>query len=324
MTRQVGIVIPNFNKRDYIAETIRSVLAQSHDRICLVVVDDGSTDDSLDVIRSVIEGTDAVLVELANGGVSRARNAGFAALPSAVDDVMFLDSDDLLEHDAIARLSSHLGAHPRAGAVYARATLIDESGASLGPDPDIVRWVPGALCPRRLTTQVAATPLDSVYSRFRALPSATMLRASVFERTGGWEPGLCRPARPFQVEDKDMAVQIALLSEVHWLDELLYRYRVLPTVHRPSVYEGLHELDRKWWNAPLQPAVRRRVRRAIRFDRRVATLDAVRSVGSGGVAGVPAATVGAIRHLLAASTVGLRLRREGPPPLAAVFPDELR
>jgi hypothetical protein len=71
-----------------------------------------------------------------------------------------------------------------------------------------------------------------------------------------------------------MAIQLALFGPVHRLPSPTLQYRVLPTVHRQALYEGLLAVDRKWWNAPLRSEDRRRVRRAIRFDSFVVMLDA--------------------------------------------------
>ncbi|MGZ4672098.1 MAG: hypothetical protein ACXV8K_05470 [Ilumatobacteraceae bacterium] len=72
-----------------------------------------------------------------------------------------------------------------------------------------------------------------------------------------------------------MAIQLALSGAVHRLPTPpTLQYRVLPTVHRETLYEGLLAVDRKWWNAPLRAEDRRRVRRAIRFDSFVVMLDA--------------------------------------------------
>lgn len=112
---RIGVVIPAFNLGLLLADAIRSVLMQSHADLALVVVDDGSTDDTLGVARAVIDPRLAVLSQ-PNMGVSVARNRGLAALP-AVDAVLFLDGDDMLAPDALKRLAAALKAMP--GAVAA-------------------------------------------------------------------------------------------------------------------------------------------------------------------------------------------------------------
>ena len=207
-----------------------------------------------------------------NGGVSRARNLGFQEVRDRVDYVLFLDADDLLEPHALGILVSYMESNRRAVATYAISTLIDEHGELMGREPYTKRWEPYCLGRRAIPEHEPRMPLASVYARFQLLPSGTLIRRSAFERTAGWDSALCRPARPFHAEDKDMATQLGLLGEIHYFAEPLYRYRILPTPHRMTMYDGLKELDQKWWNAPLRRRARRKVRRAIRFDAKVAML----------------------------------------------------
>ena len=324
----VGVVVPNYNKSAFIEATLRSALAQTYSDIELVVVDDGSTDDSVALIRLVLEGTAGRLVEVPNGGVARARNTGFQALSADAAYVIFLDSDDVLEPHAVATLVDHLERHRDAVAAYTIPTQIDADGKPLDVAPDSVRWVPHGVGRRQLDARALETPLESVYSRFQSMPSGLMIRRTAFERSGGWDPALCRPVRPFHAEDKDLTVTLALLGPIHRLDQPLYRYRILPTPHRQSMYDGLRELDRKWWNADLEPRARRRVRRAIRFDRRVAVLDAAVELADAarGHAEVPRASAARslVTRLASWLSAPLRLSRSGQPDGSSAPPPALR
>ena len=321
---RVGVVVPNYNKAAFVEETLRSVLSQTYPAVELVVVDDGSSDDSVARIEAVLSGTDGRLIQLDNGGVSRARNTGFAALDDDVEYVMFLDADDLLEPHALDALVSYIEAHPPASVAYAISTLIDEHGAPLGREPYQHRWEPFGPGRRRIGENEPRTSLASVYARFQLLPSGSLIRRSSFERTSGWDSSLCRPMRPFHAEDKDMATQLALVGEVHRVAEPLYRYRILPTPHRSTMYEGLKELDRKWWHASLPRSTRRAVRRAIRFNARVSMLDVGRAwfaamVGGGGGPGGMSraeATKNLASSVARWLTLPVRLMRAGPPEAA--------
>jgi len=90
MNGSVTVVIPAFNAASYIAETINSVLQQSLSAEKIIVVDDGSTDDTAEIVKK-FQGT-VELIQLKNSGVSHARNMGFGLATS--DWVAFLDSDD--------------------------------------------------------------------------------------------------------------------------------------------------------------------------------------------------------------------------------------
>lgn len=105
----VSIVVPCHNAQRWIGETLRSALAQTWPRIEIVVVDDGSTDDSLDIVKSF---GDAVRWSAGpNRGACAARNAGFAL--ASGDYIQFLDADDLLPPDKIERQVEALAGRPR-------------------------------------------------------------------------------------------------------------------------------------------------------------------------------------------------------------------
>jgi glycosyltransferase involved in cell wall biosynthesis len=98
-TPSVSIVVNNYNYGRYVADAIESALAQTHNACEVIVVDDGSTDDS----RAVIAGFGERIVPImkANGGQGSAMNAGFAASRGSV--VIFLDADDSLLPHAVER-----------------------------------------------------------------------------------------------------------------------------------------------------------------------------------------------------------------------------
>lgn len=98
---RVSIVVNNHDYAAYLGEAIDSALAQTYDRVEVVVVDDGSTDDSRRIIAGYGDRVKPVLK--ANGGQASALNAGFRA--STGDLVLFLDADDALEPEAAAEVA---------------------------------------------------------------------------------------------------------------------------------------------------------------------------------------------------------------------------
>ena len=190
---------------------IESVFVQSHASVELVVVDDGSTDGSWEVVESATAGSGATLVRLSNGGVSRARNLGFEACRTRPDYVVFLDGDDVLLPDALQHDGRAHGSErrrqPCATACRSSSTTPAPSSASTrtrcgGPGRD---WGAGGCRTRRSRRRSRRSGRTSG----RCPRRASFARTS-YERTQGWDPSLCRPARPFQAEDKDMAIQLAL------------------------------------------------------------------------------------------------------------------
>src|SRR5947209_6870013 len=98
--KMVSIVMPSYNSEKTVKESALSALAQSHENIELIVVDDGSTDRTLDVIRS-IKDERVVVVQCRHSGVSAARNAGLAIARGQY--IRYLDSDDLLGSTAVEK-----------------------------------------------------------------------------------------------------------------------------------------------------------------------------------------------------------------------------
>src|SRR4051794_6220176 len=95
--RRVSVIINNYNYSAYLREAIDSALDQTYPHVEVVVVDDGSTDDSREIISKY--GTKVIPVLQNNGGQGAAFNSGFAA--SRGEIVCFLDADDGLRRDAV-------------------------------------------------------------------------------------------------------------------------------------------------------------------------------------------------------------------------------
>ena len=126
----ISIVITCFNYARYVGAAIASALAQTHRRIEIIVVNDGSTDDSQAVIEHSVDGHgDRVrLIHQPNGGSVSALNTGFAA--SSGDLVMFLDADDLMAPEAAAEVAAAW--HPGGAKVQYDLTIVDGDGRDLG------------------------------------------------------------------------------------------------------------------------------------------------------------------------------------------------
>lgn len=108
----ISVVIPLYNKRGSIASTVQSVLGQTFTDFELIVVDDGSTDGSADVVRSFAEPR-IRLVSKSNGGVCSARNEGIRQARS--EYVAFLDADDLYEPEFLQEIEELIATCPEAG-----------------------------------------------------------------------------------------------------------------------------------------------------------------------------------------------------------------
>jgi glycosyltransferase involved in cell wall biosynthesis len=125
---RASVVIPTFNRGRVVADAIDSALAQTHRELEVIVVDDGSTDDTAERVARVRD--DRVrYVRRQHAGVAAARNAGIAAATG--DLVAFLDSDDVWKPDKLKVEIAALERHPAAGGVF--SDLEKQDGSTVVP-----------------------------------------------------------------------------------------------------------------------------------------------------------------------------------------------
>jgi hypothetical protein len=125
---KIDIVVNNFNYGRYVGAAIDSALAQSHPGVNVVVVDDGSTDGSQDVLRGYGRSIDSVFKQ--NGGQASAVNAGF--LHCTGDAVIFLDADDVLLPEAASLVADVFASDPLVSMIQYRMELMDGDGRRRG------------------------------------------------------------------------------------------------------------------------------------------------------------------------------------------------
>lgn len=190
----IGIVIPVHNGQRYLEETLRAVLAQTVPDWRLVVVDDGSTDDSAAMVERFAASDARIgLVRQARGGVSVARNRGLAELHASCGLVAFLDADDLWEPHALRILTDTISASRDVTGVHGYTSAIDGLGMALpatelhdlqmrrvGVDSGRPRvW------PVERPTEFAVLALQDC-----VVLSSALFRRAVVERVGGFDPAL--------------------------------------------------------------------------------------------------------------------------------------
>ncbi len=173
----VSVVIPAFNNAPTIGETLQTVREQTYRPLEIIVVDDGSTDTTAEIVSAhMLRDPRIRLIRQGNSGVAAARNRGVAE--SAGDFIAFLDADDLWRPAKIARQMEALG---RCGedtaVVYAWSCLIDEDDRILasGGHQVLEGDVFAAMCRRD----------------FIGHGSAALVRKSAFLAVGGCDSSLC-------------------------------------------------------------------------------------------------------------------------------------
>jgi glycosyltransferase involved in cell wall biosynthesis len=202
MSELFSVVIPTYNYGRFVTEAVASALAQTHPAVEVIVIDDGSTDDTrqrlapfMDRIRYIFQ---------ANQGLSAARNTGIREARG--DWIALLDSDDVWHPRKLELQARCLADHPDVALLGTGQAAAIESG---WPAVDVA----GDLPMRRVSLRdlVLAAPFG---------PSSVVIRKKCFDRAGLFDPGL-RSA-----EDRDMWVRIAAHYPAAHLPLPLFWYRL--------------------------------------------------------------------------------------------------
>jgi glycosyltransferase involved in cell wall biosynthesis len=196
----VSVVIPCYNQAHFLSEAIESTLSQSYESFEIIVVDDGSTDNTSEVASRYPQ--QVRLIRQENRGLSGARNTGLAE--SEGEYVVFLDADDRLLPGALEVGVRELEAHPECAFVYGHVKLIATDGSLLK-------------IPRQpYVEDHYATLLHYNYIR---MPAMVMYRRAVFEVVGDFDTSVDATA------DWDLYLRIAREYPVHHHGEVVAEYR---------------------------------------------------------------------------------------------------
>jgi len=215
----VSVVIPMYQAEAWILETLASVAAQTYPRVETVVVDDGSTDEGVDlVIRYQELKPHAVqLIRTENHGVSDARNTGILA--STGDYVAFLDADDLWHPRKLASQVACLEDREVVACVCGYELFADTTRRPIG----VVQFRNGA---------AALTKWLALEGNGLLLPSTALVRRTAVNDLRGFDPEFSVSA------DLDFALRLEKLGPVIALSEVLVRYRV----HHAQMHRNLGDL----------------------------------------------------------------------------------
>ncbi|MGV0024935.1 glycosyltransferase family 2 protein [Phormidesmis priestleyi] len=220
---KISIVTPCFNTEKYIGKTIESVQSQTLTDWEHIVVDDGSSDRSAEIIQPYSASDPRIrLIQQPNGGVCKARNAGFAAASQESDYLLFLDADDCLNPEMLETLVSYLDQHLEVGLVYCSHTNIDANDQLIEQVIFSNRYLPTRFGLRAVPDSCPETLFPSILAS-GVKPSVSLIRRSVYDQTPGWDEALGQ-----HYEDTDLFLDIVLRSECHYFPEPLARYRQHP------------------------------------------------------------------------------------------------
>lgn len=131
----VSVLVTNYNYGRYVGAAIQSVLAQTYTHFEIVICDDGSTDDSCEVIESCCKRDPRIrLIRQPNGGQGAALNSVFSAAKG--DVIVLLDGDDMALEPRLELIVQAFRQHPEAGMVTHALKILDPQGQQRGRDPE--------------------------------------------------------------------------------------------------------------------------------------------------------------------------------------------
>ena len=194
----VSIITPSYNQGEFIEETIQSVLNQDYPNIEYIVIDGGSTDNTVDILKKY-KGKFNWISEK-DKGQSDAISKGFRIAKG--DVFAWLNSDDTYLTGAVRKVVEYFNSHPRTGMVYGKTHYVDEAGHITGSYP--------------------TEPFD--YKRlatfnFICQPS-TFFKKDVLDEVGGVDTNL------HYVMDYELWIRMAQKFQFGYLEEFLSTYRL--------------------------------------------------------------------------------------------------
>lgn len=226
-----SVIIPLYNKAPYVRKTVESILGQTFSDYELIIIDNGSTDGSSEIVADISDSRIRIVRLEENVGVSNARNKGVSL--STAPYITFLDADDWWEPTFLEEMVGLIERHPGAG-IYGTGYYIVKNGkkrpAPIGIDSDFTE---GEINYCAVYAKTLCMPLTSI--------TVAMPRA-IFDETGGFKPHLKLG------EDFDLWVRIALNHKVVFLNKPLSNYNQDVDV----TYRGTHHLrepkEHMLWN----------------------------------------------------------------------------
>ena len=208
---RVSVIIASFNYGQYICQAIQSVMEQTFRDVEVIVVDDGSSDGTPDVVRDCF-GDRVRLFTQPHSGPSVARNRGMEQ--AAGEYLSFLDADDYYHPTYVEKKVRYLDAHLDAGWVYSRCRWVNDQGEEMREGT-----------PERLfahTYKLQGWILDDLLAGRRMQTDDLFFRRQCLDRVKGFDPTLQ------SYEDYDFYLRLAFCYPVGFIEETLFSIRIHP------------------------------------------------------------------------------------------------
>lgn len=215
---KVSVIIPTYNYGRFVGKAIQSILDQTFPDFEVILVDDGSTDNTREVVSSFKDHRIKYMYQQ-NSGVSAAQNVGVRA--SRGDYIAILGSDDALLKDALEKEVAVLDKFTGVGLVYGQLSMVADDGTALG--------VIGSTFMNNSGIVKQQDQIKELLFHCRIIPSATMIRKCSFNEVGGFYEA-------FNIaEDLHLFIRLAKRYEVAYIAEPLVKWRIHPNSLRLNV-----------------------------------------------------------------------------------------
>ena len=202
----VSIILPTYNCAAFLSHSIGTILSQTYNSYEIIVIDDGSTDNTKEVLYPFMQRIKYIRLEQ-NKGLPTARNIGIRSAQGKY--IAFIDADDLWLPEKLQTDIEYFETHPEVSMVYSKHINIDEKGDDLGGNTK-----------KQLPSGNIFTQLFSEQNFI--ITSSVVVRKEVFETTGLFDEQL------FNCQDWDMWLRIAFHFKVAGINKPLVKYRHNP------------------------------------------------------------------------------------------------
>jgi glycosyltransferase involved in cell wall biosynthesis len=220
MNPKVSVIIPNYNYEKFIAATVESVLSQTYKNIEIIIVDDGSKDNSLEVLKQF--GDKIRIIEQKNAGVSVARNHGVSL--STGEYIAFLDADDIWLPEKLERQIEKFKADAEIGLVHCSMTLINPQEEPIGENNN---GQAGFVSEEFLLFERGVVV---------GAGSTALVKRSIFDEVGGFDLRLSTAA------DWDFCYQVSRTHKIGFVTEPLVLYRMHGTNMHGNINAMEHDM----------------------------------------------------------------------------------
>lgn len=202
----VSVIIPSYNGEKFIGESIESILEQTYENWEIVIIDDASTDHSLEVIKTYKDKRIKLFCNEVNKGIATSTNRGIQE--SRGEYIALLDDDDIAEKDRLALQVKYLETHKEIDILGGRTTLIDELG-------EIIDYCD---IPRNNPKYLKAMLLFGCFSFFN---STAMIRREFIEKNHLQYENGC-----YGMQDLKFYIESSKLGNISSIPQFLLRHRI--------------------------------------------------------------------------------------------------